>query len=200
MSNRMTFLLGMPVLWKSYFLASGPSPYNNSGFGDLLFGLKYGILDPAKNAALAVALSGNTPTGYNSQGFGVPSMGRGRFSAMGAVHGGLTFDTIPLYVQGELGYRMFTAKGVVPPDTSKSSLVSNELVYALEAGFYITPQFLLVGEYTSSNANDTDKQYFQSESQVGGTIQYRMKPGLDALVGVTTTVSGKNSVNETDPV
>jgi hypothetical protein len=110
-----------------------------------------------KDAALAIELSANTPTGYNAQGFGVPSMGRGRFSALAALHGGMTFDALPLYVQGELGYRMFTAKGQLPPDTSKTKLVSNELVYALEAGFFITPRFLLVGEYLAANANDTDK-------------------------------------------
>ena len=201
MSNKLTFLLGMPVLWKTYVLGPDPNPdtYNNSGFGDLKFGLKYGFLDPLKDVALALELSANTPTGYNSI-LGVPPMGRGRFNALAAVHGGMTFDALPLYVQGELGYRMFTAKGHVPPDTVKVGLVSSELVYALEAGFFITPRFLLVGEYLAANANDTDKPYFQSQSQVGGNVQYRLKPSLDVLVGVRSSVSGKNSPRETSPV
>ena len=63
MSNRMTFLLGMPVLWKTYWIGVDPNraTYNNSGFGDLKFGLKYGILDPLKDAALAVELSASSP-------------------------------------------------------------------------------------------------------------------------------------------
>jgi len=202
MSNRLTFLLGMPVQWRTFWLGEDPNriTYNNSGFGDLNFGLKYGILDPLKDAALAFELSANTPTGYNAHGMGVPSMGRGRFSALAALHGGMTFDALPLYVQGELGYRMFTAKGHVPPDTSKTHLVSNELVYALEAGFFLTPRFLVVGEYLAANANDTDKWNFQSQSQVGGNVTYRLKPGLDVLVGARSSISGKNSVNETAPV
>lgn len=202
MSNRLTFLLGMPVLWKTAWIGVDPNRQtnNNSGFGDLDFGLKYGILDPLKDAALAFELSASTPTGYNAQGIGVPSMGRGRFSALAALHGGMTFDALPLYVQGELGYRFFTAKGYVPPDTSKTKLVSNELVYALEAGFFLTPRFLLVGEYLAANANDTDKPDFQSQSRVGGNVQYRLKPGLDVLVGVRSSLSGKNSPNEKAPV
>jgi hypothetical protein len=200
MSNKMTFLLAMPVLWKTYTLDADPDTYNNTGFGDLKFGLKYGFLDPLKDLALALELSANTPTGYNSQGIGVPSMGRGRFSALAALHGGMTFDALPLYVQGQLGYRMYTAKGNIPPSTEKSSIVSNELVYALEAGFFITPRFLLVGEYLAANANDTDKPDYQSQSRVGGNVQYRLKPGLDVLVGVRSSVSGKNSPNEKAPV
>jgi len=105
-----------------------------------------------------------------------------------------------LYVQGELGYRMFTAKDNLPPDGSKQKIVSNELIYSLEAGFFLTPRFLLVGEYLAANANDTDKLYFQSQSQVGGNVQYRLKPGLDVLAGVRSSVSGKNSPRETSPV
>src|SRR5207253_7178597 len=117
-----------PVQWRSQWLGQDPNQVtnNNSGFGDLKFGLKYGILDPLKDAALALELSAATPTGYNRL-VGVPSMGRGRFSALAALHGGMTFDALPLYVQGELGYRMFTAKGQIPPGTSKEKLVSNEL-------------------------------------------------------------------------
>src|SRR4029079_897530 len=80
LSNRMTFLIGMPVLWKTYWINPDPNRItnNNSGFGDLNFGLKYGFLDPLKDVALALELSANTPTGYNRL-IGVPSMGRGRF-------------------------------------------------------------------------------------------------------------------------
>ena len=200
MSNRLTFLLGMPVLWKTQTVDADPDTYNNSGFGDLNFGLKYGFLDPLDNGALALELSANTPTGYNSQGLGVPSMGRGRFSALAAVHAGMTFDPAPLYVQGKLGYRMYTAKGHIPPSLDKTKIVSNELVYALEAGFNVTPRVLIVAEYLAANANDTDKPYFQSQSQVGGNVQYRLKPGLDVLAGLRSSVSGKNSPNETSPV
>src|SRR4029078_3040078 len=54
MSKRVTFLLAMPVLWKTYWVGADADQvtYNNSGFGDLKFGLKYGILDPLKDAVL----------------------------------------------------------------------------------------------------------------------------------------------------
>ena len=200
LSNKMTLLLGMPIFWKTYDL-TGDDHYNNSGFGDIDFGLKYGLItDPEGNAAAAVELSATTSTGYNAEGFGIPSMGRGKFSVFGALHGGMTFDPAPLYVQGKLGYRYFTADGVVPPDTSSEKLVSNAVAYALEAGFFVSPKVLLVGEYLAENASDTDKKFFKSQAVVGGNVQYRVKPGLDVIAGVRSTVSGKNSVNESAPV
>jgi hypothetical protein len=193
MSSHMTFLLGMPLQFRKLTVdANDPPSLSNNGFGDLLFGLKYGFLDPAGNAALALELTGNTPTGYNSKDFGIPSMGRGRFSALAAVHAGMTFDPAPVYVQGEVGYRYFTAREAIPPDTTKSSVVSNAVVYTIEAGVFVSPKILIVGEYLAEQALDTkNKPEYQSLSQVGGNVQYRLKPGLDLLAGLRTTVSGK---------
>ena len=199
LSNKMTLLLGMPVQWRSY---EGPGfgKYNNSGFGDIDFGLKYGILaNPESKAAAAVELSTTMTSGYNSV-LGVPPMGRGRFSVLGALHAGMTFDPVPVYVQGKVGYRHFTKKEVVPPDTSSTKLVSDAIDFGVEAGFFVTPKVLLVGEYLAENARDTDKHEFQSQSQVGGNVQYRLKPGLDVMAGLRTSVSGKNSIHETAPV
>jgi len=200
LSNKMTLLLGMPVLWKTYDLPEDVR-FNNSGFGDIDFGLKYGILaNPESKGAAAVQLSATAPSGYNAEGIGVPSMGRGRFSILGALHAGLTLDPAPVYFQGRIGYRHFTKEAVILPDTSKTKMVSDALVYGLEAGFHVTPKILIVGEYTGENASDTDKHNFQSFSQIGGNVHYRLKPSLEVMAGAKANVSGKNSINESAPV
>jgi hypothetical protein len=200
LSNHMTFAFGMPLQARTFKLASGtPNSFSNKGFGDLNFGLKYGFLPQDGNAALALEAALVVPTGYNAWGMGIPSMGRGWFNALAAVHGGMTFDPAPVYVQGELGNRKYTAKGRVGADTTKVSIVSDALVYGVEAGFFVSPRILVVGEYLAEKAIDTDKVYWQSLSQVGGNVQYRLKPGLDVLAGLRTTVSGKNSPYETSP-
>jgi Putative MetA-pathway of phenol degradation len=190
MSNRLTFLLGMPVQFRNLTVPSGnPNSFSNNGFGDIDFGLKYGFLDPTGNAAVALELSGHTPSGYNSQGFGQPPMGRGKFSALAAVHGGMTFDPAPVYVQGEVGYRKFT-----------NDQVSDAIKFGAEAGVFATPRILIVGEYLAEKSRNKDKIYFQDISQIGGNVQYRLKPWLDVLAGLRMTVSGKSSVSETLPV
>lgn len=201
LSNKLTLLLGMPVLWKTYDVGNDGARYNNSGFGDIDFGFKYGILrSPESKTAAALELAASAPAGYNAEGFGVPSMGRGRFSFLGQLHAGMTLDPVPVYVQGRIGYRYFTRKEVVAPDTSKTKLVSDAITYGIEAGVYVTPKILLVGEYLGENASDTDKHNFQSFGQVGGNVHYRLKPSLEVTAGLLTTMSGKNSVNETAPV
>jgi hypothetical protein len=190
MSNRLTFLLGMPVQFRNATVPAGnPSSFSNNGFGDIDFGLKYGFLDPAGNAALALELSGHTPSGYNRQGFGVPSMGRGKFTALAAVHGGMTFDPAPVYVQGVAGYRKFT-----------DDQVSDAIAFGAEAGIFASPRILVVGEFLAEKSRTKDSIYFQDVTQIGGNVQYRLKPGLDVLAGLRMTVSGKSSVNETLPV
>jgi hypothetical protein len=183
----MTFLLGMPVRFLNYTIPSStPSGFSNNGFGDIDFGLKYGFLDPADNAAVALELSGHTPSGYNSQGFGLPPMGRGKFSALAAVHGGMTFDPAPVYVQGEVGYRKFT-----------DDLVSNAILYGAEAGIFASSRILVVGEYFAEKSRDKTKYYFADVSEAGANVQYRLKPGMDVLAGLRTTLSGKNAVKGT---
>jgi hypothetical protein len=186
-SNHMTFLLGMPVQFLSANFTSGnPSNFNNNGFGDLNFGLKYGFLNPAGKAAVALELDANTPSGYNANGAGIPPMGRGKYSTYGRLHAGTTFDPTPVYVQGELGYRKFS------DDTQ-----SNSLVYAAEAGVFATARILIVANYQAEKSSDTDKQ-FQDLTQAGANVQYRLKPHLDVLAGVRTTLDGKNANKGTE--
>jgi hypothetical protein len=201
-SNRMTFLLGMPVRFLSLDLTSGdPSSFNNNGFGDLNFGLKYGFLNPAGKTALALELDANTPTGYNANGAGIPPMGRGKFSAYGRLHAGTTFDPTRVYVQTEVGYRLFTADSTYyttnPPDTLKTAQVSNSIIFGLEAGFFATPRILIVGEYRMEQSLDSLSQ-FQDLTQIAGTVQYRLKPHVDVLAGVRTSLSGKNVAKGTE--
>jgi hypothetical protein len=186
-SNRMTFLLGMPVQFLSANFTSGdPSNFNNNGFGDLNFGLKYGFLNPAGKAAVALELDANTPSGYNANGAGIPPMGRGKYSTYGRLHAGTTFDPTPVYVQGELGYRKFT------DDTQ-----SNSMIYSAEAGVFATPRILIVAEYLAEKSSDTDKE-FQDLTQAGANVQYRLKQHLDLLAGVRTSLDGKNAKKGTE--
>ena len=186
-SNHMTFLLGMPVRFLSADYTTGdPSNFNNNGFGDLNFGLKYGFLNPAGKTAVALELDANTPTGYNANGAGIPPMGRGKYSTYGRVHAGTTFDPTPVYVQGELGYRKFS------DDTQ-----SNALVYSAEAGVFATPRILIVAEYLAEKSSDADKQ-FQDLTQAGANVQYRLKPHVDLLAGVRASLSGKNAAKGTE--
>lgn len=188
LSNRLTFLLGMPVQFRSANLTSGsPSNFNNNGFGDLLFGFKYGLLDPNGRSAVALEIDGSTPTGYNSRGFGIPPMGRGKFSGYGRLHVGTTLDPAPVYVQAEFSYRRFTDKQV-----------SNALIYGAEAGVFASPRILIVGEFRSEKSRETDKPYFENLTQAGGQVQYRLKPHVDVLAGLRTTLSGKNAVKGTE--
>lgn len=187
-SNHLTFMLGMPVQFLAYNLTAGnPDKFSNNGFGDLNFGFKYGFLNPAGRTAVALEIDGNTPTGYNSQGLGLPPMGRGKFSAFGRLHAGTTFDPAPVYVQAEVGFRKFTDK-----------LVSNALIYGAEAGVFASPRILLVGEYRSEKSRDTDKTYFQDLTQAGANVQYRLKPHVDVLAGMRTSLNGKNAVKGTE--
>ena len=186
-SNHMTFLLGMPVQFLSADFTTGdPSNFNNNGFGDLNFGLKYGFLNPAGKAAVALELDANTPSGYNAYGAGIPPMGRGKYSTYGRLHAGTTFDPTPLYVQGELGYRKFS------DDTQ-----SNSLVYSAEAGVFPTARILIVAEYLAEKSSDTDKQH-QDLTQAGANVQYRLKPHVDLLAGMRTSLSGKNAQKGTE--
>jgi hypothetical protein len=187
MSNHMTFLLGMPVQFLNFTIPSfTPSSFSNNGFGDIDFGLKYGFLNPAGKAAVALELSGHTPSGYNSQGFGLPPMGRGKFSALADVNGGMTFDPVPVYVQGEVGYRKFT-----------DDRVSNAILYGVEAGIFASSRILVVGEYFAEKSRDKTRVYFSDISEAGANVQYRLKPGMDVLAGLRTTLSGKNAVKGT---
>jgi len=204
-SNRMTFLLGMPLRFLSLDLTSGdPSSFNNNGFGDLNFGLKYGFLNPAGKSAVALELDANTPTGYNANGAGIPPMGRGKFSAYGRLHAGTTFDPTRVYVQTEVGYRLFTADStyytITTTDTTedKTAQVSNSIIFGLEAGFFATPRILIVGEYRMEQSLDTDRSQFQDLTQIAGTVQYRLKPHVDVLAGVRTSLSGKNVAKGTE--
>jgi hypothetical protein len=113
-------------------------------------------------------------------------MGRGKYSTIGRLHAGTTFDPTPVYVQGELGYRKFT------DDTQ-----SNSLLYSAEAGVFATPRILIVAEYLAESSRDTDKQ-FQDLSQAGANVQYRLKQHVDLLAGVRTSVSGKNATKGTE--
>jgi len=180
LSNKMTFELGMPVRFLSYHGESLPFSFTNIGFGDIKFGLKYGILDPAGNTALAVEIDGVTPTGYNAYGFGLPPLGFGKFNWLGRLHGGITLDPTPAYVQAEFGYRMYS-----------DANVSDALTYGAEAGYFVTPRVLVLGEVTAQSANDEDLPQFQSYTVAGGLVQYRLMPGMDVLAGVRSTLSGK---------
>jgi hypothetical protein len=187
LSNKMTFALGMPVQFLSYHGESLPFSFTNIGFGDLKFGLKYGILDPAGNTALAVEIDGVTPTGYNAEGFGIPPLGLGKFNTLGRLLGGITFDPTPAYAQAEIGYRLYS-----------DANTSDALVYGAEAGYFVTPRVLILGEITAQSASDEDLPLFQSYTLAGGLVQYRLMPGMDVMAGIRSTLSGKQVSAGTD--
>ncbi len=209
-SNHLTFMLGMPVQFLAYKLTAGnPDKFSNNGFGDLNFGFKYGLLNPAGRAAVALEIDANTPTGYNSQGLGRPPMGRGKFSTFGRLHAGTTFDPAPVYVQAEVGYRRFFAKRDSTPAITEANgkvrevppgpypLVSSALVYGVEAGAFVSPRMLIVGEFHAEKSLDYTKTYFQDLSEAGALVQYRLKPHLDVMAGMSTSLSGKNATKGT---
>jgi hypothetical protein len=181
-SNRLTLHLDMPVEFRAVDVPGFvPDHFSNSGFGDLLFGFKYGFLDPAGRDALALEIDAHTPTGYNSNGFGFPPLGYGKFSADAHLHAGLTLDPTPAYVQAEVGYRKFT-----------DNTVSDALTYSAEAGVFATPRVLVMASLGAQKARDDTKFAFLSYTAVQGLVQYRLKPHVDVLAGYTATLGGKN--------
>jgi hypothetical protein len=182
-SNHLTMHLDLPVLFRSFDLPGFPvSHFSNSGIGDLLFGFKYGFLDPARREAVALEIDANTPSGYNAHGFAFPPLGRGKFSWDGHLHAGLTLDPTPVYAQAEVGYRKFTDK-----------TVSDALTYSAEAGVFPTPRVLVVGSIGAEKARDDTKVSFLSYTAVQGLVQYRLKPHVDVLAGYSAALSGKNT-------
>jgi hypothetical protein len=176
----------MPVLFRAIDLQGfAPNHFSNAGFGDLLFGFKYGFLDPAGRDALALEIDADTPTGYNSNGFGFPPMGLGKFSADAHLHAGITLDPTPAYAQAEVGYRKFT-----------DNTVSDALTYSAEAGVFATPRVLVMASLGAQKARDDTKVVFLSYTAVQGLVQYRLKPHVDVLAGYGTTLSGKNVAKE----
>jgi hypothetical protein len=181
-SNRLTFHLGMPVLFQSLEVPSlTPNKFSNNGFGDLTFGFKYGFLDPASRQAVALEILANTPTGYNPYGVGRPPLGLGKFNSEVHLHGGMTLDPAPVYAQAEVGYRKFS-----------DSAVSDALLYGAEAGFFATSRVLVVGRLDAQKGRDDTKLFFLSFTEAEGLVQYRLKPHVDVMVGYASVLSGKN--------
>jgi hypothetical protein len=187
-SNRLTLHLAMPVFFQSMDLpALPPGKFTNNGFGDLTFGFKYGFLAPTSRQALALELDANTPTGYNPYGVGLPPLGIGKFNAGAHLYGGMTLDPAPVYVQAQVGYLDYT-----------DSALSDALTYGAEAGVYVTPRVLILGDLAAQKGRDDTKAYFYSFTQVEGLVQYRMKPHLDVMAGYVTVLSGKNATKRNE--
>ncbi len=181
-SNRLTMHLAMPVEFLSFTVPAFSQHSTNNGFGDLLFGFKYGFLDAANKAALALEVDANTPSGYNAHGFGNPSLGRGKFSVDGHLHAGITFDPTPAYVQAELGYRKFT-------DTTTAPAIT----YGGEVGVHATDRVLVVAHLEAEKGKkDVAKPNTLSYTQAEGLVQYGVTPHCDVMAGYRRTLSGEN--------
>lgn len=176
--NKWTTLdLGLPLRFLQYDDDIRMFNDFNNGFGDARLGLRRQFLEgrTAGSAQLDVQL----PTGYSIDGFGRPPMGRGPTSYTLRALVGRTFAPKPLFAQAEIGYRKLTGN------------YSDELVAAAAAGFWPSPRILVLGEWDWQE-HTADEKPFVDFFRYGAQAQYRLRPNLDLIGGVSHIGGGQN--------
>ena len=178
-SDRVTLELGLPVRFLKFDSGALPVDFSNSGFGDARAGLRIGVLRGGPSV-VSLQLDGQTQTGYDRKGFGIPPLGDGKSSVTVRALAGRTFAPRPAYVQGDLGYRF------------QGGTLSDALVGNAEAGVWASPRFLVLGTWQWQEHRNND-QPFEDFFRYGGQAQYRYRPGIDLIAGLSHVGGGQNT-------
>ena len=178
--KRMTFRFDIP--FESNSIQAGPgADFTQTGFSDLVVGLKYGLVQGA--TAIAIEADWKAPMGYNRRLF--PSLGDGRQDAIGLLHAGTSIRPLNAFLQVAGGYRA----RLEPSDDPLQE--QNEVLFGGDLGFWIGSSVLVSGTYRSRQEADKASNP-EMQTTAGPQVLFRVDDHLDVFAGSLHTISGEN--------
>lgn len=161
----------------------------NAGFGDLMLGLRYGLLGDAP----VVSVQGDLeiPTGYDSQpDNGGPNLGDGVVSVAGRALVGVSFWPVPVYATGHAGYRL------------RGGSLADEWFFAVEAGAAVRRvlgKVVLDGVYSTSEPPPLEESATVTVSnkdilKIIAGLGIRLSPRVMVDVELFHVLQGRNTV------
>lgn len=172
--DRLGLILQVPIRALKY-TETDSIDLRNTGFGDMLVGLRYG----ASKEGMVASLQGEMliPMGYE-QAHGEPSMGNGRFQWGAQVLAGGAIPKLRSYAQMRFGYRVVTG--------GRADLV---LAGAEVGGWVARPVRLTAEWHWSDHTREGDY-----ENDFGGRLSalYRFNPKVHVEAGADRTFGGQN--------
>ncbi len=223
--KRATFVLGFPFasVTRRFGGTIGTLP-TQTGFGDLLLGLRFGIFRGLVPTSLE--LDWNPPMGYSRDS--VASIGDGNSNVVGRLQIGTPIGHVG-FLELEGGYRYFLDKNVrLGPLTPQGMYPvievmtpSNQMIGGATLGFWIGHSLLFSGRYVGSFSAatqvgspliytvDTATKFPElrgdavkgttndqvSQQMAGPQITYRLDDRMDLIAGSMHTLSAKNALH-----
>lgn len=203
-----TFLLGFPLVsvTRRFGSATADSTRTETGFGDLLLGVRWKLTGGAQ--ALSLETDWIPPLGYNRNIS--PRLGDGAASLLGKLDYGAPIGKAGFF-ELEGGYRLYTEK-LAPTDQmlagatvafwlGKSLLLSGRYAGQFGAssadtlyrGLIVkTPQGRVWSNSDAQNYTTTDEVSTQTVSPM---LLYRLDEHLDLMAGSSHTLSAKNALH-----
>jgi hypothetical protein len=201
-------VVGFPYVNVSHRLGASPdSGRSETGFGDLLFGVRFKLRDGPH--PLSFEADWRPPLGYNRNL--APRIGDGASSVVGKLMYGATLG-VSGFLELEGGYRAYTEKQAPANQVLVSGTVGlwmgdtwllafNQNASLAQASSGRTYQALYIKTpdgrpWTTSEAEAGTTNSQVSIQTLGVTLLYRLDQHLDLLAGSTHTLSASNAAHE----
>jgi hypothetical protein len=208
-TNRLSFIVGIPVLSVTRRTLDDPQPPTATGFGDALVGLRFGLANG--RTAMALELDWKAPLSYErDRSFsrqdsirfgdatgdgdsldanlfrtgGEPRLGDGQQDLTLALHVG-TALTSRGFVEASGGYRY---RFEDPED---------QIVVAADAGFWLSNRLLLGGRYLGEIAASEGPRLTDAPTRhrAGPTLLLRVDEHIDFFVASLHTAAAENALH-----